>query len=328
VKRRTAYALKLLASVGLTAILLRQVNWAQLRQVLVAADPVLVLIGLGITCVNVPVGVARWWLLLRPLTQRPAYASLLRYSLIGNFFNVLVPGGVAGDIIRGLETRKLGLNTDEALGAVITDRVVALVGLVVVAASGMLFCWRQVLAAGLAVHLGAAAAVVLGLTAALFSRRLGRAFTRFAGPLRIEARVGGVLASLARYRREFPRTLLAATIAGLASHGLMIASIYVLARALGSGTPDFGYFLVFVPVIALLTALPVTVGGLGIRDAGFVLLFPLVGMEKAHALGTSFLFFVAVLLTALMGGVAYLVPGGAEAPAAEPITEGSKAGTS
>jgi hypothetical protein len=52
----------------------------------------------------------------------------------------------------------------------------------------------------------------------------------------------------------------------------------------------------------------VTIGGLGVRDAGYVLLFPLVGMTKAEALGTSLIFFGAVLAITLAGGVVYFIP--------------------
>jgi uncharacterized protein (TIRG00374 family) len=308
VSPRTKFAGKFLLGALLIALLLWKVDWSALKGVLAATDGRLLALGVAITWINVPIGTARWYVLLKAsATEEVRFLEAVRLVLVASFFNVVIPGGVAGDVVRGLETKKTIAVGDHAFSSVITDRLMALVGLLAVAGLGLVFCWRTVLASGLLPYAGAATLLVLVLVAALYSKRLGRPLARAAHAVgRTSGRIARLQESLRWYRGR-PATLALAFAITIASHVLMIVSIYALALSLGSTVP-FAYFLMFVPIVNVLAALPITLGGLGVRDAGFVLLFPLVGMTRAQALGTSFLFFGVAMSVALLGGLVYLLP--------------------
>jgi len=306
---RVRLGIKLLVGAALVALLVRQVDWRALAAVLRAADARLLAGGVLITWANVPLGAARWYVLLRASARGAvSFVETVRLVLVANFFNVVIPGGVAGDVVRGFETTKtLSAVGEHAFSSVITDRLMALVGFLAIAAASLVFCWRTILASGLALYAAAATLLVLGLIAALYSARIGGRLaraTRFAG--RISEPLERLQGNLRWYRGR-PATLAAAFAVTIASHLVMIASVWMLARSVGSEVP-FVYFLMFVPIVSILTALPLSIGGLGVRDAGFVLLFPLVGMTRPQALATSFLFFGVVLTVALLGGLASLLP--------------------
>jgi uncharacterized protein (TIRG00374 family) len=324
VRRKLAFVVKLSLGVLLVALLARKVAWAELRGLVAAADARLLAVGLAITLLNFPIGAARWHVLLKPLTRDVSYLETLRLVFVAHFFNVFLPGGIAGDVVRGLAARRPGLAGADAFGSVVTDRLMALVAWIVIAGVGLAFGWRELVASGLHTYAAAAGALVLALTAALYSRRIGR---RFAGLARLVGRAGEQLAQLQdslRGYRGWRGTLASAFAWTLLSHAFMIASIAALALAIGARAPLVA-FISFVPIIAIVSALPLTWGGLGLRDAGFVLLFPSAGMTRAEALGTSLLFLATILVAAVVGGLVSLLPAPARqaepsAPEAAPVT--------
>jgi uncharacterized membrane protein YbhN (UPF0104 family) len=86
-----------------------------------------------------------------------------------------------------------------------------------------------------------------------------------------------------------------------------IVSFYLLGRAAGC---DVGliHFVLYIPVITVVSYLPVTYSGLGIRELCFVVVFPQVGMTAGQALAVPVLYFGMLLILSLAGGLVYWIP--------------------
>jgi hypothetical protein len=67
------------------------------------------------------------------------------------------------------------------------------------------------------------------------------------------------------------------------------------------------YFLVFVPVLSLTLTLPVSIGGLGVREGMAALLFTQIGVDEALAVAFSLAVYAITRLTGLLGGLIYLL---------------------
>ena len=90
------------------------------------------------------------------------------------------------------------------------------------------------------------------------------------------------------------------------SNLLIVGSAWVLAVGIGVSI-SFSYFLAFLPPILVLSTLPISVGGFGIREGAYLLLFPVVGMPRVEAFGTALLFSCALFGVALCGGILGLI---------------------
>jgi uncharacterized membrane protein YbhN (UPF0104 family) len=90
---------------------------------------------------------------------------------------------------------------------------------------------------------------------------------------------------------------------------ISITEVYLLSIAIGLTVP-ITYFLIFVPIINAVSAIPVTIAGLGIRETGFAALFHMVfeklGVTSDQAVSLSMLIFVTMILVNSIGGVEYL----------------------
>ena len=104
------------------------------------------------------------------------------------------------------------------------------------------------------------------------------------------------------------RAMYMALLASFAFNVLLMAMNYLVALALGIRISPF-YFLVFIPIISLLLTLPVSFSGLGVREAGYVLLFGQAGVPDTLAFAMSLCVYVIVVATGLIGGLLYVLEG-------------------
>jgi hypothetical protein len=80
----------------------------------------------------------------------------------------------------------------------------------------------------------------------------------------------------------------------------------LVARALGLHI-SLQYFLLFVPLLAVIVSLPISLNGLGLREGAGVLLFGLIGVDRPRAFSLQFLTYLVAVAVSLLGGLAYLI---------------------
>jgi len=86
-------------------------------------------------------------------------------------------------------------------------------------------------------------------------------------------------------------------------HFVTLATVFGFARSLGINT-EFHYFLVFVPVINIIAAMPVSLAGWGLQETVYVMFFGPVGVSATEAITLSLVYRVcAAVLWSLPGGV-------------------------
>jgi uncharacterized membrane protein YbhN (UPF0104 family) len=91
---------------------------------------------------------------------------------------------------------------------------------------------------------------------------------------------------------------------------------YLLGRSIGAALP-FWYCLVFHPLVVLATALPVSLGGFGVREGGYVLLLGRIGIAPSEAVVLSLMWFGVTAVAGLLGGLVFVTnPRPAAAPPA------------
>ena len=92
----------------------------------------------------------------------------------------------------------------------------------------------------------------------------------------------------------------------LAAQGVRIWTHWWCARALGIGVEAADIY-VAIPLVAVAAGLPISVGGLGVRDGSGVLLLAPLGIGNAEAVAMEFLAYLVGVATSLLGGLAFLL---------------------
>ena len=257
-----------------------------------------------------PLHAWRWWLLLRAQGLDLSLAWAHRVTWIGTFYNAFLLGGLGGDAARAFYVcRDEPARRAGGLAATLLDRVMGLVVLMslavlaLVAKAGALAHepgLRWIFLAALVVSLGSGVAAWLLLRIAP-----ARWPTILRGAL--GERWLDTLADLWARTRATPREHAAALAVSYAIWLLDFVSIWLLARAVGLPLP-FLETCIAAAVAYAATALPISVGGHGVREGAMLLvlglfgLVPAAGPDRDRALLLAVLVWAVTMLWSLVGG--------------------------
>lgn len=303
--RRLVFPLKCLVSAALLCWVFSRIDGAAVLAVLADTRPGYLLAGLALLLISQLLSSVRWGLLARSVGFTNSFAEFTAFYWIGMFLNLFLPSTVGGDVGKTfyLVQARPGASPKlqwmgKAAVSVISDRAVGLAALIWLAALALVM--HPVAGVPDTVRYGTfflALAIPLGgLLLPLLSGILRRWFYTFGQ---------SVADALDTYRRD-PRLGLSVIALALAIHVLTSAIYLPIGWSLGVDIPR-AYVVTIYSVVTLLSALPITFYGIGIRESALIfMLAPIeVSGEKAFAFGV--LLFVVFLLANLSGGVVFLL---------------------
>lgn len=243
----------------------------------------------------------RWQRIARVNGVALHFAPALRVTAESHFFNQGLPSTFGGDAYRvwSLTSRKLAVG--DAIGCVATDRLIGALALALLVALTQFKLVHHVAddAARIAIW-GAIAAVVAAIAVALgIARQLAR---RERGPLLTQLAQGiGHLQTLCAKPLDFTAVMLA----GIAGHGLLAGMFFLLAVGLDVPLTLIQAVTVF-PTVFLLSMLPITVAGWGVREALLITALKLFGVPVAAAVALGLAFGICMLIISIPGALLWL----------------------
>ncbi len=107
--------------------------------------------------------------------------------------------------------------------------------------------------------------------------------------------------------RHHPRRVLTVLVAGLGFQFLQCVSVYAAARALQLPEVTLLAAMAFFPPTAILQNVPLALGGLGVREAAFVLFFGALGVPDASAIALGLLVYLVFIGASLAGAPSFVV---------------------
>jgi uncharacterized protein (TIRG00374 family) len=252
----------------------------------------------------------RWQILLRVQGVTLGFFRVMCLVMIGILFNLFMPGGTGGDVIKIFYLLKETPGKKaEALLAVLMDRLIGLLGLIILTSIIMVLRYQWLSGTEVTRNLTWTLFAIMGgsLGGIIFSFLITGFGLAHKLPKKMPGRDKLIDISIAynAYARAWKASLGALFI----SFGIHICSFYVFyaaARALRQTTPllDFAGIM---PVINTIASLPISVGGAGVREKLFEeMLSKLCGIQPAVADAISLTGFSVLVFWAIVGGVVYL----------------------
>ena len=251
----------------------------------------------------------RWMILLRVQDISITFWRALRIMLSGMFFNLFLLGSTGGDVIkiffimREAPDKKAG-----ALLSVFIDRVVGVLALATVSAVVILARWSELWSSA---RMGVlTVALILGgslgfIAAAWLVDRLNLT-SKLPHWLPMHAKITEAAAAFSQYAKA-GGAVGQAFLLSIPAHLMVFSTFYFAARAFSAGLSLIGVFCVM-PVVSTVTALPISLGGAGVREGLFItLLGALYRTPKEIAMSISISGFLMVVFWSLVGGLVYLL---------------------
>lgn len=234
----------------------------------------------------------RWWYLLRVIDVRIGLWEVGRLTFLGQFFNAVVPGTVGGDLVKAYYVAKHTPHKAGVLVSVFVDRVMGLAMMGALSAVVLLIVvWRGLIsyeqARIPAITIVVVLCLVVGAGTFLLSARLRQALhlQRLYQRLAIAHHISAAGKAAMSYRHSAGK-LGMALLMTLAAQAFFFGAIALLGVALGRDQPlaPWYEFFVYVPLIYIIGAIPITPGGVGVVEGAYLTFFAASPVSQVLAL--------------------------------------------
>jgi uncharacterized membrane protein YbhN (UPF0104 family) len=242
----------------------------------------------------------RWGTLARPIGFRLGWLRFQQLYFEGMFFSLCLPSSIGGDVVKALRLGGAGRGRILAACTVLADRVAGLLAIVII---GLTALAQRSYSLGLAESVGVGFVL---LVATLAGTRIMFALLNWpAGRIPDHHPIAHMLERLLPYHHH-PYVFWSAIGWSLVVQGLNVVTVMALGHALGLALPAAAY-CVAVPLVSLMTALPISLNGVGVREGGLVWVLAPYGVSEAQGIALGLLWFSVTVATGLVGGLVYLL---------------------
>jgi len=242
----------------------------------------------------VPVVGNRWRLLAGMFYFNISTSVATRATFAGLFVGQVLPGGIGADFVRGWMVWNIGLPNQSIIASLVADRIVSLsaVALMIVLSMPLLTPLLPQKIVHLIQFIAVSFTVIASISYFSFRKfrltKAGKAISWLGRKVGIE----GINISM--------RTIFYALGFAVLGHVLMIFSAYFLSLAIGINS-SFWMWLLIMPVIILVTAIPISINGWGVREFAMVYLWGLFGIAESDAFLISICIGLVAIISSLPG---------------------------
>lgn len=263
-------------------------------------DPIHGVVALALLLLQNELATRRWTVVLSAFVVPPGHFRMLRIQYLALFAQLFLPASIGGAFVRAGMIVRAGVPFGAATYSVILDRIVAaggLMALAVVFIPVVAVPWRFEGTPWLALLAGCTAAAALAVSAYAARRPL----VKWAPVRRLLGPIEQAAASFAS-----PARIAVALAWSLAGQLVTVAAVFVLASGLDLNI-SLVDCLVTLPPVMLISALPISISGWGVREGAMVVGLGLLGVPKEAALVLSVQFALTGYLAATPGAFAWLM---------------------
>jgi len=295
--------IRVLVSLALLYLALRGINFSAVQSRLSQINLGWIAIAILVTIFQIFLGALRWrvisGLCQAPLTDLQAF----RYNMIGAFFNQTLPSSIGGDAVRLWLVSRTGAGWRSATYSILTDRAVGLIALAVIIVASLPWSYGMIDDASgrLALVFVDFAALAGGLGFLLLGY-LPWPWLDSWWPTK-HVRACSVIANRVIFnRRSGPKI----AVLSLSIHVLAVVIAWCAVRAI-TAPADFEQIFLLTPPIMLITMMPISIAGWGVREATMMVAFGYAGLARADGTVVSILFGTVYFIVGAIGGIVWVL---------------------
>lgn len=303
----------ILLRLGTSAILLvflfkfKKIDLYSVFESLKNADKPLLFLAFAIFLLNYALCLYRWQILLKAAEIHLPIKRVIVSFCGGLFFNLFLPSSIGGDFARSIDLANHTKRPREVVGTVFLDRLSGYCGLAAVALVSLLLGWGLISdSKGIIFSLAVIIAVLIAALLLLFNNFIFSRVNR----LLYSPNAGRIREALTNLHQEIylfrnkKKTIFYNLFVSILVQSLTPVGFYLSALSVGIKA-NILYFFIFIPMIGAITLLPVSIGGLGLRENATVFFFARAGVNEHLSLLVSLLGFSFILAIGLIAGLVY-----------------------
>jgi len=300
--------LKIVFSAFLIGFLLYRIGIGRIAEHLAGADPLWLVAAVVVFLLSHFAGSFQWFLLLQNHNVKIRWAKVLSFYFVGLFLNNFLLSNLGGDIFRMADIKRYSDDLSGAVSTVFLDR---LSGFFLLSTLAVLLSPWIIIRSGFNSELTVLIVILIFLWTVLlftlFSKRFARPFAFIVKkimPESLSLKAKEIYQNIYTFGRQ-GKIVGQVILLSLVIQSLRILTHYVLARSLGVNVSPAAFFII-VPVIAIAASLPVSFGGIGIREQTGIILFALVGISEVKAFSIEFMAYLIAIISSVPGGIIFI----------------------
>ncbi len=301
---------RLVVSTGLILYLISRLDLGAVAHNFRSLSPFYLILAGALIFVMVLANALRWKVILKSKDVRVPYWRLVYFYLVGIFFSSILPTSIGGDFARVVAVANATERGADALASVVVERFLGFFILLPVALFSLPFVSDRISEWKLLVIVGCVAIAVFVGAYLMLLRPVARRLAMVLNPLlsilvrfRARERLEKAYEAVVAYSK-YRGTILIALLLSLVARLLWIGGCFVLAQSLEIRS-GFMALLLVVPVVELVRMIPISISGLGLREAAFVVMLKQFGVADSKAFTLAVTIYVLFFLLGIVGGVLY-----------------------
>jgi len=296
------FTTRVVVSLGLLYLALRGINFAAIQSRLSQINLLWIALAVLVTIFQILLGALRWReisdLCHAPLSDLTAF----RFNMIGSFFNQTLPSSIGGDAVRLWLVNRSGAGWRAATYSILTDRAVGLIALALIIVASLPWSYSMIGdAKGRLALVFVDFAALSGGLGFLLLGRLHWAWLKSWWPTK-HVHACSVIANQVIFSRKSGPKI---AVLSLSIHVLAVVIAWCCVRAI-SAPGDFEQLFMLTPPIMLITMMPISIAGWGVREATMMVAFGYAGLAQTDGTVVSILFGAVYFIVGALGGLVWI----------------------
>ncbi|MCK1277457.1 flippase-like domain-containing protein [Bradyrhizobium barranii subsp. apii] len=306
---------KILISGALLYLALRKVDLSELFSRLTATSLLWIAMAIAVTFLQIFVGVVRWREVSAECGAPLELGRAMRYNVIGAFFNQTLPSAIGGDAVRLWLVARAGAGWRAATYSIFVDRAIGLVALAIVVVASLPWSYELItdphgrsalLLVDFAALAGGVGFLIFGALKwswlkTWWATHHIHACAVIANRVIFNAKRGPIVAILS-----------------LLVHVLAVVIAWCVVKSIAAPV-SFGQTFLLIPPIMLITLMPISIAGWGVREATMGLAFGFAGLSANEGVNVSLLFGAVLFIVGAIGGLVWILSAEKAAKGSAPL---------
>src|SRR5947207_1830568 len=314
-RRFLLLSLKILVSAALLYLALRKVDFHELASRFNVASLGWISLAIAATFLQIFIGVLRWREVSAECGAPLGIMQATRFNLIGAFFNQTLPSSIGGDAVRLWLVARGGAGWRAATYSIFVDRAIGLIALAIIIVASLPWSYRLITDPnGRSALLLVDFAALAGGVGFLVLGRLPWSWLKlWWGTHHLHA--CSVIANRVIFSRARGPTI--AVLSALV-HVLAVIIVWCVVQSIAAPVV-FGQIFQLVPPVMLITMLPISIAGWGVRETTMGLAFGYAGPMPSEGVNISLLYGAVSFIVGAVGGLVWILSAEKAAQGTVPI---------
>ncbi len=308
-KNKLLFFFKSIVSLSLIYYLFITIPWGEVSEVVFSASIYWLIISVLVQILSLILLALRWRVILRNFESNISFYDIIKVSFIGIAINNVLPGSIGGDFVRGAYIIKKGVSLKDSISSLVADRVLGLFIVLVFACTFLFFYGNKhpslhhmnmivifMILALLSIIFFFKTHIFMSLIKKVLNKILSSSFYN---------KTVSMIDDLYQYQIS-KHVVFKVFLITIAAMFLEVLVFWFASKSLGMDY-SFYIFIISVPLIVIISALPISLGGFLVRESSGLFLLNMLGIEMIHASSIVILFIPILLFSSIPGVYFYLI---------------------